>query len=107
MRPLLVGPVGIELLGDGLAHELQRHAPGFGLDGLEVIEPAIVDQGRGFGREFAADIGLERRDVVFFLAALNHPKNLHFVHIPQSRRAPLANARAMLKAYRDIAAGRR
>jgi len=44
VRALLVAMVGVESLGDDLAHELQCHPSGFGLDGLEVVECAGADQ---------------------------------------------------------------
>ena len=40
----VVAMVGIEPVGDGLSHGLQRHPPGFGLDCLEVIRYALADQ---------------------------------------------------------------
>ena len=57
MGALLVAVVGVELARDGLPHELQRHAPGFGLERLEVVKSAPADQALGFG----ADLRGERR----------------------------------------------
>ncbi len=45
--PLLVAMVGVELAGDDLAHELQRHPPGFG---LERPSAPILGDGRGQDR---------------------------------------------------------
>ena len=53
MGALFVAVVGVELARDGLPHELQRHAPGFGLERLEVVKSALADQALGFG---AADM---------------------------------------------------
>jgi len=58
--------VGVELVGDGLPHDLQRHPPRFGLERLEVVEHAIADQARGFGGDLAADLRLERCGEIFF-----------------------------------------
>ena len=57
MGALLVAVVGVERARDGLAHELQRHPPGFGLERLEVVKSALADQALGLG----ADLRGERR----------------------------------------------
>ena len=52
---MLVVVVGVEYAGEGLAHELQCHPSGFGLDGLEVVEGTdpyqVLDLGLDLLRE--------------------------------------------------------
>ena len=42
-RSPVVGMVGVQPVGDGLSHDLQRHPPCFGLDRLEVIDYTLAD----------------------------------------------------------------
>ena len=77
MGALLVAVVGVEPAGDGLAHELQRHPPGFGLDRLEVLNSAVADQALGFG----ADLRGERRfKPPFFSGAAGPPASNRTSH---------------------------
>ncbi len=55
-----VGMVGVEPAGDGPPHDPQGHAPGFGLDRLEVVDDARTDQPLGFGGGRRRDLGFER-----------------------------------------------
>ena len=59
VRTLFIAVVAIELPGDGLAHELQRHPPGFGLQRLEVVEPTRANQVRDLGRALLRERRLE------------------------------------------------
>ena len=66
----MVAVIGIERPGDGQTHDLQRHTPCFGLEGLEVLETTNADQALDLGGRFAADVRRDRRDDFFFLASL-------------------------------------
>ena len=59
MGALLVAVVGIEPARDGLAHELQRHPPRFGLERLEVVESALADQPLDLGLDLLRDRPVE------------------------------------------------
>ena len=52
--------IGVEPAVDGPPYDPQRHPPRFGLDRLEVVVDARVDQPLGFGGGRRRDLGFER-----------------------------------------------